>query len=72
MNGSIYDNIEAYLEYKNKYLKIYEKEYENKLIDYRDEEEEKGTYINEKLGQLPIHQLIKQIKLKEYYATLML
>ena len=66
MIGSVYNTIEAYMEYKNKYFKIFEKEYENQFDDYRDENiEEKEKYINEKLSQLPIHQLIKQIKLEE-------
>ena len=65
VKGSIYDIIEAYLEYKNKYLKIYEKEYENQFNDYRHEDEEvKEKFINEKLSEIPIHQLIK-IKLDE-------
>ena len=47
--GNIYDIIEAYLIYKNEHFKIFEKEYENQFIDYRDEDvEEKGNYINEK------------------------
>ena len=46
-----------------KQFKIFEKEYENQFNNYRDEDvEEKEKYINEKLSQLPIHQLIKQIK----------
>ena len=66
VKGSVYDTIEAYVEYKNKHFKIFEKEYENKFDDYRNEDkDEKERYINEKLSQLPIHQLIKQIKLDE-------
>ena len=38
VKGSIYDFLEAYLEYKNKHFKISEKEYENQFNDYRDEE----------------------------------
>ena len=38
--GNIYDIIEAYLNYKNKLLKVYEKEYENHFNDYRDEDVE--------------------------------
>ena len=64
--GTVYNTIEAYIEYKNKHFKIFEKEYEDHFDDYRDENtEEKENYINEKLSQLPIHQLIKQIKLEE-------
>ena len=49
-------------------MKIFEKEYENQPNDYRDENvEEKENYISEKLSQLPIHQLTKQIKLDELF-----
>ena len=66
VNGNIYGIIEAYLLYKNKYLKTYEKLYESKFNDYRDEDvAEKEKSINKKFSQLPIHQLIKQIKLDE-------
>ena len=64
----IYDITEAYLNYKKKLFQIFEKEYENQFNDYRDEdEEEKETYINEKLSQLPIHQLKKQKKVDELF-----
>ena len=54
------------MEYKNKYLKFYEKQYESKFNDHRDEDvEEKEKYINEKLSQLRIHQLIKQVNIDE-------
>ena len=47
-------------------LKPSKKEYESKFNDYRDEKiEEKEKYINEKLSQLRLHQLIKQIKIDE-------
>ena len=66
VKGNVYDTIEAYMEYKNKHFEIFEKEYENQFDDYRDEHiEEKEKYISEKLSQLPIHRLIKQIKLDE-------
>ena len=44
VKGNIYDIIEAYLEYRNKCLKIFEREYESKFNDCRDadvEEKEK-------------------------------
>ena len=41
VKGNYYDNIEAYLEQKNKDFKIYEKEYENQSNDYRHENIEK-------------------------------
>ena len=54
------------MEYKNKPFKIVEKEYQNQFNDYRNEDEkEKEIFIIEKLSQLPIHQLLKQIKLDE-------
>ena len=66
VEGNIYNNIETYLNYKNKHYKDYEEEFESKFNDYRDEDvDEKEKCINEKLSQLPIHQLIKQIKLDE-------
>ena len=40
VKGNIYDVIEAYLNYKNKHFKFYEKEYENHFNDYRQETEE--------------------------------
>ena len=64
VKGTVYDTIEAYMEYKNKHFKIFEKEYENQFDDYRDEDvEEKEKYINEKLGELRLHKIIKQIEL---------
>ena len=66
VKGKVFDIMEAYLNYKNKHFKIFKKEYESKLNDYRDEDvDEKEKNINEKLSKLPIHQLIKQIKLDE-------
>ena len=74
VEGTIYDVIEIYINYKKKHFKIYEKEYENQFNKYRDEnEKEKEKFINEKLGKLPIHQILKQIKLDEllwnYYGN---
>ena len=66
MKGNIYDILEAYLKYKNKLFKIYEKDYENEFDEYRDEDvKEKEICINKKLRKLPIHQLKKQIKLAD-------
>ena len=63
-NGINYDIIEEYLRYKKKYYDIYEKEYESQFNDYRDEDvDEKEKYINEKLGNLRIHKLLKQLEL---------
>ena len=63
-NANIYEIIEEYLRYKKKYYDIYEKEYESQFNDYRDEnEEDKEKFINEKLSQLRIHKLLKQIEL---------
>ena len=64
VKGTVYDTIEAYMEYKNKYFKIFEKEYEDQFDDYRDENvEEKEKFINEKLSNLRLHKIIKRIEL---------
>ena len=64
VKGTVYDTIEAYMEYKNKHFKIFEKEYEDQFTDYRDEDiEEKEKYINEKLSNLRLHRIIKRIEL---------
>ena len=66
VKGNLYNPVEAYLEYKNKRLKIYKKEYESKSIDYKNGNvDEKEKYINGKLSQPTLHQLLKQIKLDE-------
>ena len=61
--GNDYDIIEAYIEYKNKHFKIFEKEYEDHFNDYRDENIEEKKYINEKLSNLGLHKIIKRKKL---------
>ena len=49
VKGMDFDIIKAYTEYKNKHLKIIEKEYENQFNEYRHENiEEKERFINEK------------------------
>ena len=64
IEGNFYDKVEAYMNYKNEHFKIFEKEYENQFDDYRKENiEEKETFINENISNLPIHQLLKQLKL---------
>ena len=64
VKGTAYDTIEAYMEYKNKHFKIFEKEYEDKFDDCRHENvEEKEKFINEKLSNLRLHEIIKQIEL---------
>ena len=66
VKGNVYDKIEAYVNYKNKHHKFLEKEYESNFSDYTDENvKEKENYINEKLKELPIHQLISQMKIIE-------
>ena len=64
VKGSVYDTIEAYVEYRNKHFKISEKEDEDQFDEYRDENvEEKEKYINEKIGNLRLHKLIQRIEL---------
>ena len=49
VKGTVYDTFEAYMEYKNKLFKIFEKEYEDQFDDYRDGDvEDKDKYINKK------------------------
>ena len=63
VKGNVYDIIEAYMNYKNKQFKIFEKGNENQFEDYRNEDvEEKEKFFNEKLGEIPIQQLKKQFK----------
>ena len=71
VEGNIYDIIEEYLKYKNKHFKIFEKEYEDQFDDYRDEDvDEKEKYVNEKLGELKLHKLLKQIEIKKTFMEL--
>ena len=64
VKGNDYDIIEAYMEYKTKQIKIFEKEYEEQFNDYRDENvEDKEKYIYEKLSNLRLHKIIKPIEL---------
>ena len=64
VKGTVYDTIEAYMEYENKHFENFEKEYEDQFNDYRDEDiEEKEKYINEKLSNLRLHRIIKRIEL---------
>ena len=64
VEGNVYDIIEAYIKYKNDHLKIVKEEYEKNFYDYRNvDEEEMEIYINKKLGEIPIHQFLKQLSL---------
>ena len=64
VKGTVYDTIEAYMEYKYKHFKIDDKEYENQFDDYGNENvEEKEKYNNEKLSNPRLHKLIKQTEL---------
>ena len=61
VKGNDCDFKEAYMEYKNKHFEIFEKEYEDQSIDFRNENVEK--YINEKLSNLRLHKIIKRTEL---------
>ena len=64
VKGTVYDTIKANMEYRNKYFKIFEKEYEDQFNDYRDVNvEEKEKYISQKLSNLRLHKRIKRIEL---------
>ena len=61
VKGNIYDIIEEYLKHKNKHFDIFEKEYESKFGDCRNEDvDEKEKYINEKLTNLRLDILLQQ------------
>ena len=66
MKGNVYDIIEVYMNYKNKQFKNFEKESESQFTENREEDvEEREKYIKEKLCQLRIQKLLKQITLNE-------
>ena len=54
------------MEYKNDQLKFMKEEYENRFDDYKKiNEEELEKLIDKKLGDLPIQQLLQQLKLND-------
>ena len=64
VKGTVYDTIEAYMEYRNKHFKTFEKESEDQFDDYTDENvEEKEKDINKKLSELRLNKIIKRIEL---------
>ena len=66
VEGNTHEKIEAYMNYKNEHIKVFEKEYEDQFDDYRIENvDRKEKYINKKLTQLRIHQLLKQLQLND-------
>ena len=70
---STYDTIAAYLNSKNKPFEFFDRNYDCNFNDYSYiDEENKEKYVNEKIIKLPIHQLMKQIYLFEFYGILML
>ena len=61
------------MNYNNKHFIISGREYENQFNEYKKENvDEKEKFMNQKLSQLPIHQLSKRTKLVNYYGTMML
>ena len=64
VEGNVYDIIEAYMKNKNEHLEIVKEEYESKFNVYRDiDEEERNNYINENLGEFPIHNFLQESSL---------
>ena len=64
VEANFYDKIEDYLKYKKKQYEMFEKEYENKFVDYRNEDVyEKEKFIKEKLSNLRLHKLLQRIEL---------
>ena len=67
VNGNVYDIIEASIKYKNQHLKFIKKLYESKFNNYRDiDEEEKNSYINKKLSECPIQNLLRELGLNDF------
>ena len=65
--GNVFDNIEAFIKYKNENLELIKEEYEYKFNYYRDiDEEEIEKYINRKLGELPIHKFLQQLSWNDF------
>ena len=64
VKGTVYDTIDAYMEYGNKHIKIFEREYANQFNDYRVENvEEIEKYINEKISNPRLHKIINRVEL---------
>ena len=62
VKGNVWDNIEAYMKYKNNLLKIIKEECESKFRYYRDtDEEETNNYINKNIGEFSIHKLSQEL-----------
>ena len=73
VKGNDSDIIEAFMKYKNKQFKVFEKEYEDQFNDYRDENvEDKEKYINEKLSKLTLHKIINRTNWFTYCGISML
>ena len=54
------------MKYKNDQVKIIKEKQKNQFDEYRDiDEEEKEKFINEKLSELTIHQLLKKLDLTD-------
>ena len=64
VKGNDYDIIEAYMKYKNKHFKMFEKDFEGQFNDYGHENiEAKERFINEKLSNLRLHKILKRREL---------
>ena len=66
VEGKVYDNIEAYMKFKNEYLKIIKEEYQNNFDDCRIMDEEKmEKFISKILSELPNHKFLQQLSFKD-------
>ena len=62
VDGNIYDILEKYFKFLNKYEKHCAKEFDLKYNDYRDiDQKEKEKYVNKKLNMLPIHKELSKL-----------
>ena len=66
VNGNICEILETNFEYTNKHKEILEDEYDSRIEDYRDtDQEERTNYINDNLSKLAIHEKVQKLNLND-------
>ena len=67
VNGSVCEIIDKYIKYINKQRKLEESEYDSRIKDFRDiNQEERSNYINKKLSKLTIHKNLQNLNLNDF------
>ena len=65
-NGNMYDLLEKFFKFQNKYEKQYAKEIDSKYEDFTDiDKKEKTDFIIKKLNNLPIHKELSKLDSKK-------